>query len=123
MIHRIDSKISKVRAHLLAGNDITPLKALGLYGVFRLASDISRLRDEMIILSAIRTAPNGATYAEYQIPKLGMEVLHAGFTERGVGEVVASLPDGFSPYFRVYWPGINDHRTYNRDNQQDVCAV
>lgn len=70
MSHRTGSKISKIKAHLNKGLSITPLEALGLYGVFRLASDIEKLRrlDDMDIITDIETAPNGSTYARYYKP-------------------------------------------------------
>lgn len=35
-----------VRAHLLSGKSITPLEALNLYGIFRLAAVVCELRKE-----------------------------------------------------------------------------
>ena len=39
-----ESKLKKVKSHLLTGKTITPIEALNLYGSFRLAALIHTLR-------------------------------------------------------------------------------
>ena len=39
-----ESKLKKVKSHLLTGKSITPIEALNLYGSFRLAALIHTLR-------------------------------------------------------------------------------
>lgn len=54
--------------HLRTGKDITPLKALGLYGVYRLAARINELRNQDVpIETVIRTDGQGRTYASYKM--------------------------------------------------------
>lgn len=62
------TQIDNLRAHLNAGRSITPLEALGLYGVFRLAARIKELREQgWDILTEIKRDPNGKTYATYAL--------------------------------------------------------
>lgn len=62
------TQLSHLRAHLKSGRSITPLEALGLYGVFRLAARIKELRDYgWDITTEIRKDPNGKVYATYQL--------------------------------------------------------
>jgi hypothetical protein len=54
--------------HLRTGKDITPLQALGLYGVYRLAARINDLRKQDVpIETVIRTDGQGRTYASYKM--------------------------------------------------------
>ena len=39
-----ESQLKKVKSHLLTGRSITPIEALNLYGIFRLAARIHTLR-------------------------------------------------------------------------------
>lgn len=52
--------------HLRRHGSITPLQAIALYGVFRLAAVVHRLRGEgFAINTKDRRDPNGHPYAEY----------------------------------------------------------
>lgn len=61
---------ANIKKHLLSA-PITPLEALNLYGCFRLASVINRLRFEGmdIITNIVTDYENKKTYAEYHIRK------------------------------------------------------
>jgi len=122
MSRRIDSKATLVRNHLLRGNSITPLHSMGLYGLFRLAPAIQRMRDELFILTAIRTAPTGVRYAEYSIPTPGTEVLHTEVS-RGVGRVL--YVNEF--FMRVEWPHAQrNHQVwtvFSLIGQRELIAV
>jgi len=62
------TQIEHLREHLKAKRSITPLEALGLYGVFRLAARIKELRDKgWDIKTETRRDPNGKTYAAYKL--------------------------------------------------------
>lgn len=54
--------------HLVAGKTITPLKAMMVYGVGRLASRIRELREEgHNIVTTIHKDERGHDYAEYRL--------------------------------------------------------
>jgi len=58
----------QILSHLKPGKDITPLQALGLYGVYRLAARINDLRKQDVpIETVIRTDGQGRTYASYKM--------------------------------------------------------
>lgn len=63
----------KVLAHLLSGRSITPLEALGDYGIFRLAARIHELKKKgHKIVTTTKTSPTGKTYAEYSLVSRNM---------------------------------------------------
>lgn len=105
MNHQQGSKISAIRTHLKQGNSITPLHAIGLYSVFRLAADINRLRNDLPIITTMRVAPTGAKYAEYQLPFVGMKLRNKSQVARGVGNVVRVRRDSLgNTIFTVEYP-------------------
>lgn len=62
------TQLDQLRAHLRSGRSITPLEALGLYGVFRLAARIKELREQgWDISNEIRRDPNGKIYSTYSL--------------------------------------------------------
>lgn len=62
------TQLDHIKAHLKSGRTITPLEALGLYGVFRLAARVKELRDRgWNIETEIRNDPNGKVYATYSL--------------------------------------------------------
>jgi hypothetical protein len=62
------TQLDHLKAHLKSGKTITPLEALGLYGVFRLAARIKELREKgWNIETEIKYDPNGKTYATYKL--------------------------------------------------------
>ena len=64
------SKHQEIRRHLKAGEPITGLTALKLYGVYRLSSIINRLRTEGLAIKTVMVkADNGQdVFAKYFIP-------------------------------------------------------
>ncbi|MBN9346630.1 MAG: helix-turn-helix domain-containing protein [Devosia sp.] len=63
-----NTKIEKIKAHLLSGKSLTQLEALGLYGAFRLAARVHELKAAgMKIKTTIKHDPNGNPYAEYAL--------------------------------------------------------
>jgi len=63
-----ESQNAKIRAWLEAGNTLTQLQALKLFGCFRLASRIHDLRDRGLnIIKQMVTGDNGKRYAQYQL--------------------------------------------------------
>jgi hypothetical protein len=59
---------SKILAHLQSGRSLSPLKALGLYGCFRLAARIGELRAAgHPIETVIKADGTGRNYANYDL--------------------------------------------------------
>ena len=62
------SKKGKILVHLQRGQTITPRQAIAIYGSFRLASTINRLRGEGFNINTImRTSLQGEVFAEYSL--------------------------------------------------------
>lgn len=62
------TQLDHLRKHLRSGRSITPLEALGLYGIFRLAARIKELRDQgWIIENDIHYDVHGKAYSNYKI--------------------------------------------------------
>lgn len=62
------TQLDHLKAHLKSGRSITPLEALGLYGVFRLAARVKELKDKgWDIKTDIKTDINGKVYGEYRL--------------------------------------------------------
>jgi hypothetical protein len=54
--------------HMLTGRSISPLEALGLYGVFRLAARMFELKAKGVDIQKVTKVDiNGKQYAEYSI--------------------------------------------------------
>ena len=65
-----DSKKGRILLHLESGRVITPQIAIGLYGAYRLASTINRLRNEGYdIKTTIMRNIFGELYASYSLKK------------------------------------------------------
>jgi hypothetical protein len=56
-----------IRAHLESGLDLTPITALDLYGVFRLAARVDELRDEGMDIETIIEKRGRKRYARYKL--------------------------------------------------------
>lgn len=62
------SQCGRILAFLLAGNSLTPVKAVTLFGAYRLAARICELRQAgHKIVSVNKTDINGKVYAEYSL--------------------------------------------------------
>ena len=54
--------------HMITGRSISPLEALGLYGVFRLAARVFELKGMGVDIQKVTKVDiNGKQYAEYSI--------------------------------------------------------
>jgi hypothetical protein len=71
--------------HLKAGNKLTPIDALNLFGCFRLAARISDLRREGHNVLVENVTCNGKTFAEYR--------LEEGLSRRVPASFFVSQPD------------------------------
>ena len=62
------SQKEKILKHLRSGAHITPLEAMGLFGVYRLAARIKDLRDDgHDIVTDIKSDGTGRTYSRYRL--------------------------------------------------------
>jgi hypothetical protein len=62
------TQLDHLRAHLKTGRTISPLEALGLYGMFRLAARVKELRNAgWDITTEVRYDPNHKPYATYKL--------------------------------------------------------
>jgi hypothetical protein len=59
---------SRILAHLKR-KSITPMVALNLYGVFRLAAIIYNLRKQGVLIKTVDKTVNGKTFAQYFLIK------------------------------------------------------
>lgn len=79
------TQLEKIKQHLLKGNSLTPLEALGVFGCFRLAARIEELRKQgMTIDTEVRKDAAGKKYARYSACKAQLRV----------GGTVEILPTG-----------------------------
>lgn len=64
------SQTQTVLKHLQTHEHITPLEAIGLYGVYRLAARVNDLRNAgHKILTDMQVDPRGRPYARYRLLK------------------------------------------------------
>ena len=61
------SQTEAIRAHLESGRDLTPLEALDLYGVFRLAARVDELRAAGLDIETIIERRGRKRYARYKL--------------------------------------------------------
>lgn len=83
-----------VLEHLQAGKSISPLEALGVYGVYRLAARINELKGQgHVIHTEHRRDGNGRPFARYTLGVPGRDLDEAGVHEAasggGFGQVVS----------------------------------
>ena len=64
------SQTRQIKAYLLKGNKITPIKALKLFGCFRLGARIHDLRKEGLLIETRIDSSRGKNFAEYFISKI-----------------------------------------------------
>lgn len=68
-MHAASSQIARIKSHLEAGLSISPAEALTVYGTFRLASHIEKLRnkDGMNIVTHLHNDREGKQYGRYSL--------------------------------------------------------
>lgn len=60
--------MARIERHLRRGKTITPMEALVVFGVFRLASIVHRLRQRgLAIETVLKNDENGHQYASYKL--------------------------------------------------------
>jgi len=63
-----ESQKNQVLSHLKHYGSLTPLRALGVYGIYHLAARVYELKQEgHNIETLIHSDPKGKTYAEYRL--------------------------------------------------------
>lgn len=68
----MSSQSGRILAHLLEGNTVTPLQAIGVFGAYRLAARIKELRNAgHKIKTTMKRDPVGRPYAEYSLRSYG----------------------------------------------------
>lgn len=100
------SRTHEIRNLLGRGGSLTPLQALGVYSMFRLADAIYKLRKRGDpLVTVMRTDPHGKEYAEYRWVRVG-DVLDDGGVVTSVdpaGKCVAARYQGGSrPVVRTF---------------------
>lgn len=87
-----------IREHLESGRDITPLEALDLYGVFRLAARVDSLRQSGLDIETIIERRGKKRYARYKLRGPVQRSLFAPSTHYGhavaapAGERAGAVP-------------------------------
>jgi len=61
------SQIDGIRAHLLRGKPITPMQALRLFGCFRLAAVIFKLKEEGFLIETEMVYRDTKKWASYSL--------------------------------------------------------
>jgi len=61
------SQIDGIRAHLLRGKPITPMQALRLFGCFRLAAVVFRLKEEGFLIETEMVYRDNKKWASYSL--------------------------------------------------------
>jgi hypothetical protein len=61
------TQIDQILEHLKAGNSITPIDALNMFGCFRLGARIFDLRERGYLIATEYEKNNGKTYARYSL--------------------------------------------------------
>jgi hypothetical protein len=61
------SQTQLIKNYLEAGNSITPIEALNLFGCFRLSARIKDLRDQGLYITTENIKQNGKTFAKYSM--------------------------------------------------------
>lgn len=60
----------QIKAHLEQGEELTAIKALALFGSFRLAAGVNDLRKQGMIINSVMVSENGKRFAKYFVKKL-----------------------------------------------------
>jgi hypothetical protein len=89
------SKTSRILGEFMKGRDLTSLESIGVFGVYRLADVVFKLRKRGYpIVTELKKDPNGSEYANYRLINKGDEVdvkPQPGFPERSCGWSVDSV--------------------------------
>ena len=67
MEERIVTQIGQIKEYLLAGNSITPIEALNMFGAFRLAAIIFKLKEQGLNIKTEMVYEEDKKYAKYSI--------------------------------------------------------
>ena len=67
MEERIVTQIGQIKEYLLAGNSITPIEALNMFGAFRLAAIVFTLKEQGLNIKTEMVYEEDKRYAKYSI--------------------------------------------------------
>lgn len=67
MEERIVTQIGQIKEYLLAGNSITPIEALNMFGAFRLAAIVFKLKEQGLNIKTDIISEDNKRFAKYSI--------------------------------------------------------
>ena len=67
MEERIVTQIGQIKEYLLAGNSITPIEALNMFGAFRLAAIVFTLKEQGLNIKTDIISKDNRRFAKYSI--------------------------------------------------------
>jgi hypothetical protein len=81
------SKTSRILGEFMKGRDLTSLESIGVFGVYRLADVVFKLRNRGYpIVTELKKDPNGSEYANYRLINKGDKVRTRVDDVQGPGE-------------------------------------
>lgn len=67
MEERIVTQIGQIKEYLLAGNSITPIEALNMFGAFRLAAIVFKLKEQGLNIKTDIISEDNKRFAKYSV--------------------------------------------------------
>ena len=67
MEERIVTQIGQIKEYLLAGNSLTPIEALNMFGAFRLSAVVFKLKEQGLNIKTEMVYEEDKRYAKYYI--------------------------------------------------------
>ncbi len=67
MEERIVTQIGQIKEYLLAGNSLTPIEALNMFGAFRLAAIVFKLKEQGLNIKTDIISEDNKRFAKYSI--------------------------------------------------------
>ncbi len=67
MEERIVTQIGQIKEYLLAGNSLTPIEALNMFGAFRLSAVVFKLKEQGLNIKTDIISEDNKRFAKYSI--------------------------------------------------------
>lgn len=67
MEERVITQIGQIKEHLLAGNSLTPIEALNMFGAFRLAAIVFKLKEQGLNIKTDIISEDNKRFAKYSV--------------------------------------------------------
>ena len=67
MEERVITQIGQIKEHLLAGNSLTPIEALNMFGAFRLSAVVFKLKEQGLNIKTDIISEDNKRFAKYSI--------------------------------------------------------